>query len=247
MTIRPKPSPRELGPALLSLAVHELRTPATVVAGYIRMLLRLRGNTLTDEQRKFVQGAERSCDHLTNLLAELGDLSKLAAGSVTFRRAEVQLFRLAEEVVADLSIPSDRGIRFEVRGADIDAAIMGDRDWLRVALRGLFSAPLRERVEPGVLLVECALRREAGRGLALVGAGESDAVASLLRASPSRWGSLDQLRAGLGFALPVAKLVIDAHNGRVGSPRGPNRGAAVAVAVPLKRRPAKATLARRNA
>jgi K+-sensing histidine kinase KdpD len=245
--MRSKPPSPELGPALLSLAVHELRTPATVVAGYIRMLLRLRGDTLTDEQRKFVQGAERSCDHLTDLLAELGDLSKLAAGSVTFRRAEVSLFRLAAEVVADLHIPAEREIRFEVRGADTEAAIMGDRDWLRLALHGLFSAPVRERLEPGVLLIECALRREAGRSLAVVGAGESEAVTSLLRASPLRWGSLDQLRAGLGFALPVAKLVIDAHNGRAGSPRGPNSRAAVAVALPLKRRPAGAKPARRRA
>ena len=243
----PKPSPRELGPALLSLAVHELRTPATVVAGYIRMLLRLRGNTLTDEQRKFVQAAERSCEHLTSLLAELGDLSKLAAGSVTFRRAEVPLFRLVAEVVADLPIPADRGVAFEVRGADTEAVIIGDGDWMRVALRGLFSAPLRERVEPGVLLVECALRREAGRGLAIVGAGEPGAVSSLLGVSPSRWGSLDQLRAGLGFALPIARLIIDAHKGRAGSPREPGTGAAVALALPLKRGPATAKPARRKA
>jgi len=242
-----KSSPGELGPALLSLAVHELRTPATVVAGYIRMLLRLRGDTLTDEQRKFVQGAERSCDHLTDLLRELGDLSKLAAGSVTFRRAEVPLFRLAAEVVADLHIPADRGVRFEVRGADTEATIMGDRDWLRLALRGLLSAPVRERIEPGVLLVDCTLQRQAGRSLAVIGAGESDSVASLLRASPSRWGSLDRLRAGLGFALPIAKLVIDAHNGRAGSPRGPNSRAAVAVALPLRREPARAKRARRGA
>jgi K+-sensing histidine kinase KdpD len=245
--MRPKSFPKELGPALLSLAVHELRTPATVVAGYIRMLLRLRGDTLTDEQRKFVQGAERSSDRLTDLLAELGDLSKLAAGSVTFRRAEIPLFRLAAEVVADLHIPAERGIRFEVRGADTEAAIMGDRDWLRLALQGLFSAPVRERVEPGVLLIECAVWREAGRSLAVVGAGESEAVTSLLRVSPSRWGSLDQLRAGLGFALPVAKIIIDAHNGRAGSPRGPNSRAAVAAAFPLKRGPARAKPTRRRA
>jgi K+-sensing histidine kinase KdpD len=232
---------------MLSLAVHELRTPATVVAGYIRMLLRLRGDTLTDEQRKFLQAAERSCDHLTDLLAGLGDLSKLAAGSVTFRRAEVPLFRLAAEVAAELPVPADRAIQLEVRGADTEAAIMGDRDWLRLALRGIFSAPLRERVEPGVLLIQCAVRREAGRSLAMVGAGEREAVASLVGASPSRWEPLDQLRAGLGFALPVAKLVIDAHHGQAGSPRGPNSRAAVAVALPLKRGPARAKPARRRA
>jgi light-regulated signal transduction histidine kinase (bacteriophytochrome) len=244
--MRPKAPSRDFCPALLSLAVHELRTPATVVAGYIRMLLRLRGDTLTDEQRKFVQGAERSCDRLTALLAELGDLSNLAAGTVTFRRQEVALFRLAEEVAADLPVPDDRGALLDVRGAGVEADIIGDPDWLRLALRGLLSAPLGERAERGVLVVQCALQREASRSLAVVGAGDEDAVASLLRTTPSRWGPVDQFRGGLGFALPVAGLLIEAHGGRVGSPRGPNSRAAVAVALPLKRRPPRTTSARRG-
>jgi signal transduction histidine kinase len=244
--MRPKAPSRDICPALLSLAVHELRTPTTVVAGYILMLLRLRGDTLTDDQRKFVQGAERSCDHLTALLAELGDLSNLAAGSVTFRRQEVALFRLAAEVATDLRVAADRGVRFDVRGADAEAAVVGDPDWLRLALRGFLSAPLGERAEPGVLVLECALRHDSARSLAVIGAGGEDAVTSLLRATPSRWGPVDQFRGGLGFALPVARLVIEAHGGRAGAPRGPDSRAAIALALPLRRSKPGTTSARRG-
>ena len=50
-----------LFPRVMSLAVHELRTPVTVVSGYLRMLLRDQAGPLTDKQRKMVEEADRSC------------------------------------------------------------------------------------------------------------------------------------------------------------------------------------------
>ena len=38
-----------LFPQAMSLAVHELRTPVTVVSGYLRMLLREQGGPLSDK------------------------------------------------------------------------------------------------------------------------------------------------------------------------------------------------------
>src|SRR5262245_20581185 len=51
-------------PQLISLAVHEFRTPASVVGGYLRMLQRDPENPLTDRQRKMVEEAEKSCTRL---------------------------------------------------------------------------------------------------------------------------------------------------------------------------------------
>ena len=53
---------------ILSLSVHEFRTPMTVVAGYIRMLLKDRAGPLSDQQRKLLEEAEKSCARLTALL-----------------------------------------------------------------------------------------------------------------------------------------------------------------------------------
>ena len=43
----------------ISLAVHELRTPVTVVCGYLRMVLKEHGGPLTDKQKKMLQEAQR--------------------------------------------------------------------------------------------------------------------------------------------------------------------------------------------
>ncbi len=55
----------------LSLAVHELRTPVTVTAGYVRMLLREQAGPVSDRQRTMLEEAERSCGRLNALITEM--------------------------------------------------------------------------------------------------------------------------------------------------------------------------------
>src|SRR5918912_1241470 len=51
-------------PQLLSLAVHELRTPASVVGGYLRMLQRDTEPAMSERQRRMIDEAEKSCQRL---------------------------------------------------------------------------------------------------------------------------------------------------------------------------------------
>ena len=59
-------------PRLLSLSVHEFRTPITVVAGYIRMLLKDRAGALTDQQRRLLEEAETAArGTITNMIVAI--------------------------------------------------------------------------------------------------------------------------------------------------------------------------------
>ena len=71
---------------LLSLAVHEFRTPARVVGGYLRMLQRDSDQPLSDRQRKMIDEAEKSCARLVALIAELSEISKLDVATATASR-----------------------------------------------------------------------------------------------------------------------------------------------------------------
>jgi K+-sensing histidine kinase KdpD len=61
-------------PKVLSLAVHEFRTPSSVVAGYIRMLLKERAGPIPETQRRLLEEAEKSCGRLSALLAEMSNV-----------------------------------------------------------------------------------------------------------------------------------------------------------------------------
>ena len=95
---------------ILSLSVHEFRTPMTVVAGYIRMLLKERAGALNDQQRRLLEEAEKSCVRLSGLLTEMSDLSNLEAGTAPFNRSSIDLRPLLAEAIAALPETPGRDI-----------------------------------------------------------------------------------------------------------------------------------------
>lgn len=220
-------------PRLISLAVHELRTPLSVVSGYLRML---REDDSTDARhRHLVEQAERSARRLGTLIEELSDLGKLEAGTAPMVAESVDVFALAHDVARTL--PNDTGeeAALEVSGPTTGAPMVADRARLRTALASAVRAVRREYGVGSTVVVD--LRR-----------GESDsqpvahitiAVASdLPRATTAPAAPLNEKRGGVGLGLPIARRVIARFGGRIWSPalnaetghgsRGP-----IAIALPL--------------
>src|SRR5688500_19252541 len=97
-------------PRLLGLAVHEFRTPITVVAGYLRMVLKERAGPISDQQRKLLEEAEKSCGRLSALVAEMSDLSALESGKAASNKAALDLSALLRDVAASLPEMPDRSV-----------------------------------------------------------------------------------------------------------------------------------------
>ena len=146
-------------PELLSVSVHEFRSPVTVVAGYIRMLLKDRAGALTDPQRRLLEDAEKSCARLSVLLAEMSDLSNLEAGKAPFNRSGTDLRAVLAEAVAALAPMPDREIDVELATGTGPAIVNGDAVRLRGAFTSLVHAIRREVVTSPRLYV----RERAGR------------------------------------------------------------------------------------
>jgi signal transduction histidine kinase len=201
---------------LISLAVHELRTPIGVVSGYLRMLLRDEGEPLTPRQRRLVEDADKSCVRMATLVAELSEIGKLDAGIIRLAGQSVDLMALIRDVAPTIHEASDRDVRLTVRGSSEPASITGDAGRLRTAFDAVFRAVLRERPGPATVVADC--RREAiddVESLVVVIADEPD----LDEAARRDRRPFSESRGGLGLALPLARRVIEGHRGRVEAPQ----------------------------
>lgn len=225
----------ELGlfPRAMSLAVHELRTPVTVVAGYLRMVLREQAGPLTDKQRKMLEEADRSCARINAIVSEMSELGKLESRELTVARAPFDVAALLVEVASSMHEGNDRGIRLDVRGANQPVMVEGDRTRLAATLKALMHAALRERGDPGVIVVECSTLRDANQAWAVVAIGEEPVVRSLLDIARATAPGFDEWRGGLGLALPVGRRVIEAHGGAIWSAPGDVPRAGSALRLPL--------------
>ena len=217
----------------MSLAVHELRTPVTVVAGYLRMLLREQGGPLSEKQRKMLEEAERSCGRIAALVGEMSELGKLQSGEVALARQSFSLVELLAELASGMHEGEDRGIRVEARTCSQTVMVTGDRARLSIAIRALMHAAVRERGEPGVIAVECRVLTDTTPPSAVVAIGDDATIGALLESARSVPPAFDEWRGGLGLALPVGRRVIERQGGALWSAAGEQSRAGSAFRLPL--------------
>ena len=212
---------------LLSLGVHEFRTPVTVIAGYLRMLLTGRTGALTDSQRKMLEEMEKTTARLSSLIAEMSDLSALEGGGVTLNRTSVDLGPLIQGEIEALPPLPDREVRVTFVNHAEDARVPGDASRLKTAITSLLIAHRRELVTSDELQVSLRRVTHDGRRMLQITIAGSDRLEQVERTAPADLTMFDEFRGGVGFTLPVARRILDAHEGLLWSPPDNPRAGAV--------------------
>ena len=200
----------------------------TVVAGYIRMLLKDRAGPLNDQQRRLLEEAEKSCGRLSGLIAEMSDLANLESGSGTFNRSKIDIGPLLQEAVASLPPLPDREVAIELTNQAGQAIVTGDPTRLRTAFSSVLTALRREVVTSPRLLVR--LRRASAKGperALRVSIGDDEHIDRVDGSEGSDLGVFDEWRGGSGLSLAIARRILAAHDGRLWSPNDDPKAGAV--------------------
>jgi signal transduction histidine kinase len=220
------PADKPMLPKLLSLTVHEFRSPLTVVSGYIRMLLKDRAGAITDQQRRILEEAEKSCARMSTLLSEVSELAHLEAGTAPFNRNAVDVLRLLQELPGELPALPDREVTIEVQGGRAD--VNGDAVRLKAAFGSILLALRRELVSSDRIAVRVDPARNGGAVRITV--AEAAYIDELTALDPSALSPFDEWRGGNGLSLANARRVIEAHAGRIfGSRAGVKTFAAISL------------------
>ncbi len=241
----------------LATVSHELRTPLTSIIGYSEMLVEGLAGDLTTEQRDFVQTIRDKGDQLLALIKGLLDLSKLESGTMSLRKANVDVAALVKDVVTTMT-PTARKkeveLAFEVeKGLP---AIWADAERLRQVLLNLTENAIKfTPVSGGVRLtarltgMDANTGGEAG-GMVLLGARrtavELRVVDTGIGIPESERGrvfdafyqvdsSSTREAGGTGLGLSIVKRLVDAHDGSVRIEANQPRGAVFVVTIPVKR------------
>jgi PAS domain S-box-containing protein len=219
----------------LAMLAHELRNPlAPIVAA--AQILKLEGQTdpLVQRQQSII---ERQARHLTHLVDDLLDVSRITQGKIALRREPVAVAEIIEQ-----SVQISRSL-VEERCHDLRVSAPADALWVTGDLTRLVQVVANllnnaaKYTEPGGrvwLSAECAgdevvLRvRDTGAGIP---AGTLPQVFDLFVQAER---ALDRSQGGLGVGLTLVRSLVQQHGGRVEARSdGPGRGSEFVVALPL--------------
>ena len=198
---------------------HELSTPLTPLAGYLRLLASGKLGPLTPQQERVLDPMVHSVARLSRVVDNLADFASLEAGQAPLLRTDVEPDRLADEVVEELK-PAIREARLHATVLHSGAGpVVADGRKLRQAVANLVQNAVKFSPHGGEVLVEVA--REPGRvrfavydqGPGVL-PGEAEQIFEPLFHAASRGDAAARL-PGSGLGLPVARRIAEAHGGRI--------------------------------
>jgi signal transduction histidine kinase len=220
----------------LGMLSHELRNPLAPIRSSIFLLERAEP---ASEQAARARGViKRQTEHLTRIVDDLLDMTRIARGKFELHRARVDL----REVVAQAA--DDFRHQLDVRGVALrtelpDAPLLTDADPTRLAQATgnlLHNAAKFTRRGDEVTLALRAAGDAAELSVRDTGAGiEPALLAHVFDAFVQGDRSLARTEGGLGLGLAVVKAVAELHGGTVRAESGgPGKGATFTVRIPLR-------------
>lgn len=114
---------------------HQLKTPLTSMSVMADLL---KSDDLPIEKRReFTKNIQNQLNRMEWLLSSLLKMAKMDAGTITFKKAQVNVFELLNRSVQHLLIPMElMGVDFEII-CDDDVVLTGDELWLKEALSNI--------------------------------------------------------------------------------------------------------------
>src|SRR5258706_15617486 len=130
----------------LSNISHELRTPLNSIIGFTDLLLTqdLGGGPLSEQQRDFLDTVARNGRHLLELINELLDLQRIAAGRMDLRPEPVAVAALLAEAAGSVQAQAQKHRHALVVESPPDSLrVLADRGRVRQVLLNLLSNAIK--------------------------------------------------------------------------------------------------------
>ncbi|HEY3498936.1 MAG TPA: ATP-binding protein [Polyangiaceae bacterium] len=241
----------------LATVSHELRTPLTSIIGYSEMLLEGIAGEVVGEQREFVTTIREKGEQLLGLIKGLLDLSKLESGTMSLRKASLEITPLLRDVVQTMTPHAKKkGITLELAAEPALPQLWGDAERLRQVFLNLVENAIKFTPEAGTVRLSARMTSLAASGgsedggLVLLGAqraavemrvadtgigipeGEREKVFDAFYQVDS---SSTREQGGTGLGLSIVRRLVEGHEGVVKVEANEPNGTVFVVTIPVKR------------
>ncbi len=219
--------------SLIATVSHELRTPLAAIKGYATTLLADDVKWDSQSEHEFLAIISSETDHLSTLVDDLLDMSRIEAGNLQVSRTLCDLRALIQQAV--LHAHPQPGERMQVILPPDLPPIKADAKRIEAVLRNLIENAAKYSGDD----VQISVRAEASDGHLVVKV-EDDGPGIPTEQSEQIFGSFYRIEngltrntAGAGLGLAISRGFIHAHGGKIWVETRP-KGACVAFSLPLE-------------
>lgn len=202
----------------ISLASHQLRTPASAVKQYAGMLLQGYAGELTPAQVKMAQTIYDCNERQITIVNDLLKVAQVDAGRVNLRPEKVNLDTLMQEVIADQAskFTARRQKVLYKNTADVVTAVV-DPQLMRMVVENIIDNASKYTPEEKIITIRLRKLRDShaidirDQG---VGISQED-IPRIFKKFSRLANPLSNTVGGTGLGLYWAKKIVDLHSGTI--------------------------------
>lgn len=201
----------------VTMAVHEMRTPLTVLRGYVEAL----HDDLTEapaEVTSYLQRAEASGQQLASFVNNILNVSRVEDGQLVLQLAEEQWQPIVEQVVSDHQLRAQtRGITLTVKVAAGLPTVGADRVSIYQVLSNLIENAIKYSPSGSVVTVEAKMGKDGRVDTTVSDHGPgivSSAIPQLFDKFYRDHRNKNRV-SGTGLGLYLSKTFVSAHGGEI--------------------------------
>jgi CheY-like chemotaxis protein/two-component sensor histidine kinase len=219
----------------LAMLAHELRNPLAPIRNAVRVMQA--GAAAGANPEWVTEVIDRQVTHLTRLVDDLLDVSRITSGKIELQLEPVEVADLvARAVESSRQLIEDRGHTLEVVLPEQPLWVQGDAVRLSQVFLNLLNNAAKYTPEGGRIEIaaerdrrQVAIRvRDSGVGIA------SELLPRVFDLFTQGERALDRADAGLGVGLTLVERLVRRHGGSVAAASdGPGRGSEFVVRLPL--------------
>ncbi len=219
----------------LAMVAHELRNPLAPISTAAQLLVKAGADT--DIVRKYSEIITRQVRHMTDLVDDLLDVSRVTRGLVSIDKAELDIKDAIDSAI-EQSRPliESRHHRLSVRLVPEHAAVLGDRTRLVQVLTNLLNnaakyTPMGGHIRLDMEVVtSCVCIHVADNGIGM----EAKFLPHVFDLFAQAERTPDRSQGGLGLGLALVRSIVTQHGGNVTvKSDGPGKGSTFTLTLPL--------------
>ncbi len=210
---------------------HQLKTPIAALNIYNGILQQETADAAT--VREFTSLSEQELDRIESLVQSLLKMARLDAGAITLERSPENVFDLLEHIKRQYSFRAEQEGKEIALEGDEQTVFSCDRTWLAEAIGNLVKNALDHTAQGDRILVRwqqspCLTQitvEDTGSGI-----HSEDLYHIFKRFYRSRFSKDTQ---GVGLGLPLAKSIVEAHQGSIEVHSKLGQGTAFTINFPI--------------
>ncbi len=219
----------------LASVTHELKTPLSTITGYSEMMLEGVGGELNSIQRDFVKEITASTHHLNQMVNDVLDFSKAAAGTMELRFEEFDISKLVNDVEINIRpLLRKKGQSFEVSLASELNYVTTDRLRIKQVLLNLLSNAIKFTPEGGRISIK-SFKNDGHWGIVVtdngIGIKEED-FSKVFEPFSQVDSSYSRKFEGSGLGLAICQRVVGMQGGRIWVESVPGKGSSFWFSIP---------------